>query len=83
MVPLDSSGACFDVGSSTSPCGGLVVSGLSFQLSHSYSTELSTEVATRFNQSPNRKKGLKRKKCVFVLGRVGGGHQNLFHYHDN
>lgn len=35
MVPLDSSGVCFDVGSSTSPCGGLVVSGLSFQLSHS------------------------------------------------
>lgn len=55
MVPLDLSGACFDVGSSSSSSRLSVVSGLGFHLSHSYSTGPSTEVASRFTL--NRKSG--------------------------
>lgn len=66
MVPLDLSGACFDVGSSSSSSRLSVVSGLGFHLSHSYSTGLSTEVASRFTLNRN---GRNRKECLFVGGR--------------
>lgn len=70
MVPLDLSGACFDVGGSAITCRRLVVSGLGFHLNHSYSTGLSTEVASRFTL--NRKRGgIGKSVCLCVC--VGGG----------
>lgn len=70
MVPLDLSGACFDVGSSSSSSRLSVVSGLGFHLSHSYSTGLNTEVASRFTL--NRKSGrIGRSVCL------GGGSSKL------
>lgn len=69
MVPLDLSGACFDVGGSARTCKQLVVSGLGFHLSHSYSTRLRTEVASRFTL--NRKRGgIGRSVCLCVCGGV-------------
>lgn len=69
MVPLDLSGACFDVGSSSSSSRLSVVSGLGFHLSHSYSTGLSTEVASRFTL--NRKSGrIGRSVCLWGVGGV-------------
>lgn len=70
MVPLDLSGACFDVGGSARTCKRLVVSGLGFHLSHSYSTGLSTEVASRFTL--NRKSGrIGRSVCLWGVGGRG------------
>lgn len=71
VVPLDLSGAWFDVGGSSSSSRLSVVSGLGFHLSHSYSTGLSTEVASRFTL--NRKRGGIGRSvclCVYVCGGV-------------
>lgn len=52
-------------------CKRLVVSGLGFHLSHSYSTGLSTEVASRFTLNSKRG-GIGRSVClcVYVCGGV-------------